>query len=230
MQKDLHPMSNRTHTHLHTPLVFALVLSALAGCNLVGPAAYFISGPTKVPAQFELPNDRPAVVFIDDRGSSLPSRTTRQRISQAAERTLLDGKAVAKSEIISSNALIPIATQERFGKPSGIVQMGKSVGADIVVYAIVDGFTLSPDGQEFAPYARARVKVVDTKSKLRLWPSEQQEWFPIESRVPTKTALLPQNLSDRTSAEYELADMLGRDIARAFIEYSPEDVSQRVGD
>jgi hypothetical protein len=203
---------------------------ALPGCNLVGPAAYFISGPAKVKPQFQLPADRPAVVFIDDRGSVLPSRSMRQRIAKAAERTLLDGKAVGKSEIISSDALIPVAMQERFGRPSGIAQLGEKVGAQIVVYATVDSFLLSPDGQEFTPVATARVKVVDAKTRARLWPENDTEWAPVEARVQTKTAAMPRTLSERTLAEHELADQLGRNIARLFVEYVPEEVAKRVGD
>lgn len=208
----------------------AATACGLSGCNIVGPAAYFIGGPAKVKPQFELPEDRPAIVFVDDRASALPSRSTRQRIAKSAERTLLDGKAVAKSDIISSDALLPIATQERFGKPTGIAQVGEMVGAEVVVYATVDVFMLSPDGQQFSPMAAARVKVVDAKTRERLWPPNDQEWAPIEARVPTKTGTVPRSIGERTAAEYELADTLGRNIARAFVEYAPEEVSQRVGD
>lgn len=207
-----------------------LTYAALPGCNIVGPAVYFIHGPAKVKPQFELPPDRPAVVFIDDRNNILPSRAARSRVAKSAEQTLLKGKAVAKSEIVSSDALLPIATQERFGKPTGIAQAGELVGAEVVVYAKLEGFGLSPDGQQFAPTAVASVKVVDAKARKRLWPtSENGEWRTVEASIPTRTGTLPRTLSERTLAENELADILGRNIARLFVEYEAEEVSQRVG-
>lgn len=212
-------------------VVLATLLVLLpAGCNIVGPAVYFIHGPAKVQPQYELPEDRPAVVFIDDRTNVLPNRAVRQRVAKAAERTLLDGKAVAKSEIVSSDAILPVATQERFGRPAGIAEIGEAVGAQVVVYATIDGFSLSPNGAEFAPIALARVKVVDAQSKQRLWPGTQSEWHPVRIQPATRTRELPRSLSERTKAEIELAEELGRNIARLFVEYSPEEVSQRVGE
>ncbi|MCC6321503.1 MAG: hypothetical protein IT438_08740 [Phycisphaerales bacterium] len=199
-----------------------------AGCNIVGPAVYFIHGPEKVKPQFVLPPERSTVVFVDDRGSVLPTRATRQRIAKATEQTLLAGKT--KSEIISSDALLPIATQERFGKPTGIAQIGESVGAEVVVYAKVDSFGLSPDGAQFAPVATAQVKVVDAKTRKRLWPVDDKgEWVPVEAAVPTATSGIPRSHSERAVAENHLAELLGRNIARIFVEYEAEDVAKRVG-
>lgn len=200
------------------------------GCNIVGPAAYFIGGPAKVKPQYELPKDRSAVVFIDDRSNVLPSRASRQRTAQAAERTLLDGKAVGKSDIIGSDAIISFASQERFGKPTGIAEVGEAVGASTVVYATVDSFGLSPDGVEFSPSATARVKVVDVKTRRRLWPGADREWMPVEYRTLSRTAAAPSNSAERIKAENELAANLGVAIARLFVEYVPEDVAERVGE
>ncbi|MFN7020062.1 MAG: hypothetical protein ACK4WH_01880 [Phycisphaerales bacterium] len=225
-------MQLRSNARAVTVCLFALLLSSatLSGCNIVGPAVYFIHGPAKVKPQFELPPDRPAVVFVDDRSNILPSRAVRSRVAKSAEQTLLKGKAVAKSEIISSDALLPIATQERFGKPTGIAQAGELVGAEVVVYAKVESFRLSPDGQQFAPIATASVKVVDAKARNRLWPTaESGEWQTVEASIPTRTGALPRTISERSLAENELADILGRNIARLFVEYEAEEVSQRVG-
>lgn len=208
---------------------FLTACALVAGCNIVGPASYLISGPDKVKAQYTLPETRPTIVFVDDRGSVLPNRATRQRIAQAAERVLLDSDAGKKLVFISSEALVPIAAQERFGKPKGIADVGTEVGAEVVIYATIDSFTLSPDGQEYAPTAVFRVKVMDAKNKLRLWPDQEPGWHRVESRIPTRTIGLPTTVSARTEAEYGLADIIGRDLARLFIPYVSEEVARRVG-
>jgi hypothetical protein len=210
-------------------LVAGAVL-AVGGCNIVGPAVYFIHGPAKVKPQFELPKDKPAVVFIDDRANILPNRAVRQRISRATERNLLDGKAVGKGDIISSDAILTVSAQERFGKPTGIAEIGKAVHASTVVYATVDSFGLSADGQELSPYATLRVKVIDVETRKRLWPNEDREWANVTFSSPSSGQMTPTRSSDRATAEYALADKVGEAIARVFVEYVPEDVAERVGD
>lgn len=216
---------------LRLALAGVLMLAAAgAGCNIVGPAVYFIGGPAKVKPQFTLPDDRPAVVFVDDRGSVLPTRATRQRIAQTAERTLLDGKAVSKSEIISSDSVLTVSAQERFGKPLGIAEVGRAVGAKTVVYATVEQFTLSLNGQEFEPTAKLRVKVIDSESRRRLWPGADREWFELTIKPERRSANLPRTLAERSNAEYALAEETGRGLGRLFVEYVSEDVAKRVGD
>lgn len=207
----------------------ALLATLVAGCNIVGPAMYFIHGPAKTPPQFVLPKDKPAVVFIDDRGNILPNRSTRQRIAHAAETALLGGKAVGKGEIISSDAILSVAAQERFGKPMGIAEIGKAVGASTVIYATVDSFGISPNGQEYAPFATLRVKVIDVETRERIWPTQDREWAPLSVSISDQGHFVPTSASDRAAAEYKLADQVGLSLARMFIEWVPEDVAQRVG-
>lgn len=220
----------KTRSRLLAMTLLAAGAASLGSCNIVGPAMYFIGGPSKAKAQYILPKDKPAVVFLDDRGNVMPTRSARQRAAQSAERTLLDGKAVGKADIIGSDAVLSIATQERFGKPSGIAEIGRAVGAETVVYATVDTFGLSPDGQEFAPFATARVKVIDSSSRKRLWPGADQEWTKVNVLIPSKPASAPKDSSSRAKAEAELAEQLGVSIGRLFIDYIPEDVAQRVGE
>lgn len=216
--------------HRLAGVAVAVAAAGLVGCNIVGPAAYFIGGPAKVPPQYVLPKDQSAVVFIDDRANVLPSRAARQRVAKSAERTLLDGKAVGKGDIIGSDAILSFASQERFGKPTGIAEVGQAVNAATVIYATVDSFGLSPDGVEYAPFASARVKVVDSKSRRRLWPGADREWANVEFRSPTRVGSAPTTNAERINAENRLAENLGIAIARLFVEYVPEDVAKRVGE
>lgn len=213
-------------------LLGSIVLSAAipAGCNIVGPAVYFIHGPAKTPPQFVLPPDKPTIVFVDDRANILPNRSTRQRIAHAAESALLGGQAVGKGEILDSDAILTVAAQERFGKPMGIAEIGKAVGAATVIYATADSFGISPNGQEYAPFATLRVKVIDVESRERIWPTQDREWAPLSVSIADQGRFVPTSSSDRAAAEYKLADQTGLSLARMFIEWVPEDVAQRVGD
>lgn len=205
------------------------VLLAASGCNIAGPAFLLIHGPEKAEALYQLPPDKSMVVFVDDRASKLPSKAIRQRIAQTAERTLLDGGAVAKAEIISCTAIGPVASAERFSKPKSIAEVGAEVGAKVVVYATVDDFTISPDGQQFEPHVALRVKVVDTETKARLWPVQPQEWHVLELKRPVSASQLPRTMADRTAAEQDLADRAGKAIAQLFLKHIADPGSERIG-
>lgn len=206
-----------------------VLLALSAGCNIVGPMGFLVAGEEKTPALFDLPADRSVVVFIDDRSSRLPTRTARVRVAQAAEAALLEGKAAPKSDIISSEAIDTLLASERATKQPGIIEVGAAVGAQIVVYATVDSFTLAPDGNQFAPTTTARVKVVDVREKTRLWPKSPQEWHTVTVTMTVSSPAIPSKQGDRAAAEQELADRLGRAVGNLFVKHVGREGSARIG-
>lgn len=216
-------------------LVRTLALGALAGgalalgsCNIAGPAFYFIHGPEKADALFALPPEKTAVVFVDDRNSRLPSRAIRQEIAKNAEETILTGK-VLKADLVSSDAILPIATSERFEKPRTIAEVGQAVSAQTVIYATVDAFALSQDGAEMNPFCRLRLKVVDSETQKRLWPPAGQEWHPLEVTVPTKSSVVPRTVGERAVAEQEFAALVGKRLGQVFVKHEVRDVNPKLG-
>lgn len=220
--------SNTKHPRTKYGAALAVLL-ACAGCNIVGPIGVLVAGEEKTPALYELPAERPAVVFVDDRDSRLPTRAARARVSQAAEQALLDGKAVPKSDIVSSESIDAILSSERSSKQSGIAEVGTAVGAQIVVYATVDVFTLTMDGNQFAPTATARVKVVDAREKSRLWPKSPEEWHTVTVTAKVSSPAMPSKQGERSMAEQDLADRLGRAIGNVFVKHVAREGSTRIG-
>jgi hypothetical protein len=211
------------------------VLAVAAACNIVGPAVYLIHGPEKTPAAYKLPDEKPAVIFIDDVDSRLPNRLSRQRIAKTAERALLDEECVKDSTIISSDAALAAASGERFGKQLGIAEIGEKVGAKTVIYARIENFSISPDGAQFAPMVRMRVKVVDVESRKRLFPAPEStdpvaQWFTVKYDMPTGQGAMPSQMSDVMKAEQDLADAAGLALARVFFEHESRTRTNRVGD
>lgn len=209
--------------------LLAGIALALGGCNIVGPLGYLVGGDPKVKPQFTLTPERKTVVFIDDRASVLPNRATRDRIAQAAQKALADEKLVRPDDLIPAERLLPVITAERFGRPSGIVEVGEAVGADVVIYATLDAFSLSPDGSQFAPVASFRVKVLDIKNKKRLFPTGDQEWCPVTITPKVRPENPPKTLGERTAAERTLAEQTGLGVARVFFEYDPKLDERRIG-
>lgn len=193
-------------------LCVAAVLCAAASCNIVGPAYLLVHGPEKVPAVYELDPTLPTVIFVDDRGSRVSRRTLRLLMAQEAEKTLLGEKKLR--DVISAQSALSAAAADRDDTPMSIAEIGRSVGASIVIYAAMDQFSLAPDGQTFLPTAQFRVKVIDARSDKRLWPEERAGHL-VATRSPVAGEISP-GVNEQARAEDELARRAGLDLARLF--------------
>lgn len=197
-------------------LLGALILGCLSGCNLVAGAGYLIHGPEKVPQLYDLVPDKKTVVLVDDRENRLPRRMLRQVIGESTTQTLLDQDVVLPQNMIDSRSAIAATVGEKAGDAIYIVDVGRHVGADQVIYVWVDRFTLSPDNTSFAPEAIVYIKVVDVATEKRLWPEDERAGYPMQVRPPKPAKNLPQSLSEVAQAENEFAKIVGRAIAEAF--------------
>lgn len=200
-------------------LALVAPIATAAGCNYIGPAIFLIHGPTKTPAQYELDPERPTVVFVDDLSNRVPKRSLRLVIAQEAEKALLSEGAL--TDVIQAKDAMAAATADRYDKPMPVTEIGRSVKADVVIYASVEEFTLSADRQTFLPYARLRVKVIDAKDDTRLWPKEGDGYI-IQVRANVKQGSAPTTLSAQSTVEDELAHMAGLDVARLFFKHEAQ--------
>lgn len=192
----------------------ALLAGVMTGCNIVGPAMILAKGPPSQAARHELNGERPTVVLIDDRLPRLGRRQLRNIIAESCQRTLLE-QNILKS-VIDYRAAFTIADRESPGQPLDIVTIARTVGAEIVVFATVDEFFLTPDGETMAPNGLVRVKVLDTtKESPRVWPAES-EGFPLKISFNQRATPLPRTPSDIMIAENKFADQVGRAIAKLF--------------
>lgn len=213
--------------------VLACVLAAgapLGGCNLAGPVLAVVAGPTDNSALYTLPKERTTVVFIDDRANRIPSRSARERVGLTVERTLLQ-KGVVK-DMVQSRLVLSAVRTERFGEPMTIAEVGRSVKADTVIYATVDAWSLSPDGQTYAPQAILRVKVVDAETDERLWPADTQDtpggYELLQVTVPEQSTSIPQGTSGMAQANADLASWVGLRLAQMFYDHFPEEVPTKL--
>lgn len=205
------------------------------GCNFLGPGLYLVTD-DRTPAAFKLDPKRPAVVFIDDRNSVLPTRALRDRIAKAAEKQILEAKLL-DVDLISSDSLQQIVVAERFSRPRSIAEIGRSVQAEQVIYATIDSFTISPDNNQHAPSATMRVKVIDAVNDARLFPPEstnapgggKDPAFTLSIQEKVRATPLPRSTADIIREHQELADELGRRLGTLFFKHSSRDPNSNVG-
>lgn len=196
-------------------LIPALLVAALAlaGCNVVGAAFYVVHGPEKVRKEFDLDKARPTVVFVDDLNSVLPRRALRQTLADQVQNELLARKVL--TDMVDARSAFNAAVREKPDQPMRIVDLGRAVQADVVIYIAVEGFTLSEDGQSFAPAASLRVMVTDAAADKRIWPSEP-EGRQLLVRMPLTPGDVPRTQSALIDAENRLAQYAGSAVAQLF--------------
>lgn len=211
-----------TFTRFVSPLVgiaIGCLLIAASGCNIVGPAYYFIHGPEKTPAAFTLDPKRSTVVFVDDQNSVLPRRNLRMEIAASATELIQSEKLV--EDVIDSRGAIVAATRDRDSEPMSVVGVGRAVKAQVVIYVAVDAFSLSSGGVAYAPSARVRVKVMDAEHDSRIWPSPESfpDGAPLNINMFEKARGVPQSAAQAAQAENELAKETGVAVAELFFEH-----------
>jgi hypothetical protein len=190
-----------------------LACAMAAGCNIVAPAYYFIHGPEKTKKLVALDEKKTTVIFIDDRQNRIPRRALRIAIGQEAEKAMLKEKVV--KDMVSAESALNAAGGDNHGHPAPVSEVGAAVKADVVIYATVDVFTLTQDGQSFAPLVRLRVKVIDVAADKRLWPAEDTG-YPMEVRPLLSARELPTSLAARFQMEDEMARQTGAELAQIF--------------
>jgi len=216
-------------------LALAATLSVMAGCNILGPGLYLVTDDRTPPAHKLDPN-RPAVIFIDDRNSVLPTRVLRERIAKAAEKQILEAKLL-EGDLISSDSLQLVVSAERFSRPRSIAEIGRAVQAEQIIYATIDSFSLSPDNAQHAPTASMRVKVIDAIKDTRLFPPESSA-TPGGGKDPAYTLTIAEHIRatpiPRSTAEImreqqELADELGKRLGNLFFKHAARDPESKFG-
>lgn len=212
------------------PLIAAALIcaSALSGCNLIAAGTFLIAGGDKVEAQTTLEKEKSHVIFVDDRGGVLRQRAVRDQIASSAEQRILDEKLVI--EMIQGRQAVAASRTERAGKLLTIAQIGQSVKSERVIYANVDSFVLKPDGQTYQPTAVLSVKIIDSVTGAKLWPTVDQgiDSFRLSVTFREQVSNAPQGFAAEMSAEQNFAKAVGLRLAQMF--YKHEVLDSNVGD
>jgi hypothetical protein len=220
--------------HLIPRLSAALaVIAATAGwgCNILAPAAFIMAGPGKVDAAYKL-EDRPTVVFIDDRHNTLSPVSLRQVIADRLTQDLMQ-KAKVTNAIDPGDALAVARRHDRHESVLPIDAVGRAVGAEQVVYVELVAFVDSPDGITPTPTSVANVKVIDVANQKRLFPAGDdlglgQAAITVSSEIPPVDPELLRSRSSRLRVHTMLAEETGATIARLFYKHSPRELGRNL--
>ena len=174
----------------------ALAAGFLPACNILGPVAYIIEGPGTVEAQYILP-DVTTVVYVDDRANAVNPTTLRRVIGDRVSSDLM-AKEVLAQTISPADALAMVSLSDSRNQLMPIDEIGRTLGADQVIYVEMLAFQSSPDGATPRPFAVCQVRVIDAVNHTRLFPGEETELPSVEVRAMLRE-VDPNILRDRTS-------------------------------
>lgn len=211
---------------LRLPMVAVLMwcMATLSGCNIVGPAAYIISGPPKVDARHTL-SDVPTVVYIDDRSNVVNPISLRRVIGDRASEVLMAKEALTQT-ISPQDAMSLAAKRERNSDILSMEEIGKMVGAKQVIYVEMTHFQHSPDGFVPRPYAACRVRVIDVENRMRVFPGPESpdNSFAIQAMTREVDPEAFRNNATRLAAYEGLANLLGDEIAKLFYKHEAKEL------
>lgn len=194
------------------------VLAAGAGCNILGPALVIASGPPTVDAMVELDPERNYTIFIDDFRNRLPRRALRFQMAETAEAILLEQGVLDTNHLIASQAASRVAAGELPDDRVSIADVGRKVGADVVIYVMIDGWLLSRDAQSASPAVLSRVKIIDVDLNKRVWPANP-EGYVLAIQPKDMQGDLPVDLAGKAALEQALAERFGLALAQMFFKH-----------
>jgi hypothetical protein len=208
----------------------AVACGVLGSCNYAAPAAYLVLGQGKADAAYE-PQDRPTVVFVDDRHNSIPMNSTRIRreIADKVSADLMDEEVIT-SMISPRDAMAVARNRDREGRLLSIEAIGEAVGAQQVIYMEMTSFQGSPDGYSPRPTAACRLKFIDVPNRSRLFPppDSDRSWFPVTVVSPPISPELYTSTEGRRQVESVLAVLLGDQIGKLFYRHTPDELGTRL--
>lgn len=197
-------------------IVASVVLLTIPACNIVTPVAYAINGPGKIKKVTTLDPERSYVIFIDDPSSKVASRRLRAEIANTAQETILKKGIV--TNMIDGRSTFAAATGERYGERLSIQEIGQSVGADVVIYALLTDFTLGEDVGTYRPMASLQVKLIESDTGDRVWPPDVDTMYPMRVNMPQKPGMVPTTATELQKSQQELAEYTGTALAQMFFD------------
>lgn len=175
-----------------TGIAAALAL-ALTGCNYITPLAYAIHGPGEVPAAYELRKehkDSTLAILVDDPSSTTSRSLLRTTIAETAQSRIVKKKLVAR--VVSARSVLNASIAPGpDGKPLPVDEIGRRVGADLIVY--VGLLQFDPIGTDTqGPGAAMSVKLIEPATGKRVWP-EEPEGYRLLASLPNTGGSFTRN-------------------------------------
>ncbi len=150
--------------------ILLAVVTMVGGCGAAGWMASWLPA-KKVPAKYDIPEDKTIAVLVDDPGHLVKFSPVKYELAKQLNKQFL-GHKIAR-QVIPVEDVIKLVASNRNSKLLSNAEIGKKLGADIVVNVEIIRFALKDAdySQIWQGKLQAKVRVVDVQ-KGRLWPND----------------------------------------------------------
>lgn len=206
------------------PVLSAVVLVWCGGCALIAwPIAAF-SPPEMEPAVYEPPRDKTYLVFVDDVAAPVEYEGVKRELTEQLGGRLEEHKIASRT--IDYGDMVRLVSATPNFQELAISEVGRQLGADIVVYVQINRFELYEyaNSSTWNGLLEASVRVVDVKEQKRLWPQDRPAGWPLDP------VHLPQVELETRDQASRMARMLAERAAdraiRLFVEHPKPSVAE----
>lgn len=195
-------------------------MMVLAGCQF--PAMLIANMPqSKVPAEYE-PKDRPTLVLVDDPQEQLPTGHLAKRVADEVADQLKREEVV--SRFIELDRLEALELEAEDFDRWAIDEVGRRLGAEQVIYILVEEFEFNETPQTYRPAGSMRVKVVDVETGERLYPEDDRRGRAVSDKLFYKQKLGGDTRGEESLYGRSLALRLADQAAKLFYKHKPRPV------
>jgi hypothetical protein len=202
----------------HTLTLLPLLPLFLAGCNMLGAAAYKIAGEPDVPAEFELPK-KPTVVMVENFANADLAAADAEFIAQRVQERLMAKDVVP---VVRAEKIIELRGKGMSAfKKMTVKDVAKAVEAEQVLYVSFEagGIGAIGGGSTLQGRTAVKVKVIDAVTGNTLWPQNITDGRSVafETSPTDGTSTSPKDL------RYKLYDGLAARVVRLFHKFKPSE-------
>jgi hypothetical protein len=211
-------MMNLSKTACVSLLTF-MGLTMLAGCSVVGAAAYVFRPPEVSKAKY-VPTTRPLAVFIDsERQSGNLGPTVKDSVAAFLVTELREHKVGGAIQDVERVYDLRLKDRKAF-RTMKVDEVGKAVGVEQVLYVDLTEASIefSNGGALMKGHINGYVRIVDVASGRTLWPDSLNDGFPASVESP----FVNGNEATAESLKETLSRSMADAIAKLFYTYSLE--------
>jgi len=150
----------------------SLVLIFCFGCGILTPSAH----ETKIPAEFKLAEykGKKTLVLVNQPAWLGAPLALRRELTERINNYLVEKVELSSDDIIEYEQLSDFRAKRVDYSMMTEAQIGRALGADFVLLAVLDGFAMSklPDVDYYNGALSCQVMLIDVESGRKLWPEE----------------------------------------------------------
>ncbi len=172
-------------------LLAGWMLGAIGGCQFIPWSVAQFSPPRKVRAKFKPARRKTFLVLVDDAGVGSSHEPVKAELTELLNEQLKEHKVARRA--VPYERVMELAYTATNYEGLAVDEVGKKLGADIVLYVIIDNFSLreSKANPLWGGNLEVTVRLVDVE-KGRLWPLDRLTGYPVPAvKLPLTTGDSP---------------------------------------